>query len=994
MSVRVELELEPLESDPTSCSSRQDAARLASQESFATLNQDLQRFISAYAAGQSSLSDLVMTASSTTTNAVTSHIDEALSNGLESLHLSAQREESRRRLLASLKFAGMNERRNHVSESYRDTFRWVFEDAPGFGTAGGESNTGGQPPSQKWPSFPQWLSSKPEADGTIYWISGKPGSGKSTLFRFMVTSPDLSTLLNSIGPETLLLTHYLWRPGTEMQQNTKGLLCSLLHQFLDAKNGLSTLDELALASPRDQDSDWSVRDLQSTLFRGISTFPGTVCIFIDGLDEVSVKDGPSALLRLVKDLDGLPNTKLCVSSRPEPQIRRHLDKCPTLRVHELTAADLRKFVKGSLNVPSGDSTNKWLGVVNNIVAKSEGVFLWARLVLSSVQSGIDNEDSPAEIETRINSLPSDMGDLYQEMWQRLNDDRTIYRQSAALYFNLVTTMPLSGKIDHSLWLESMPTVSSAPRTTNRTFFPWMSVLELAMASHNVSWDAGTSTSDRKGMCEKTVRDVEIRCAGLLEVVPVIDPSDNAPRVSVEADYLGRKVQFIHRTAQDFFTTEQGLKILAHDTLTPDERFLRLVHAAFHWTERFALGDSVFHHGADYVYTAVKVFQNLRGRISERAISCALLICEEWYSTYSMAAKSEPLGVSSYTKSPRFITLLATHGFRTEVYQRVVKSNYNPEVLSAALFGACSSPVMPQVPLTPTICHLIQDLLSWGASTSVPGTNPYYTAPLFCAGKLSGHRQVRPGFTPLGLFFGRTFGRTLEQTSHTTSLLKTGMEELLGSVWALANSMTATTSTKIPMRVDYSCPMEEMVSPGWPEDHEAAFGSFKGFLIDDVVSSSTPQFENNLSFTLILEFDAGSLASLYEQCLRYFLEGTGTVRSWVGASHTSQPWTMGVSCRTALVQSAHSNPGERASDQQYKIESPLTDPQPLMEKIGPWLFEWQFDPTWEHSQKEREWAKLVFEDLLERSVEIGGRQYVNLLAEHLAETGLVEDVERC
>lgn len=43
-----------------------------------------------------------------------------------------------------------------------------------------------------WDNFQEWLLS----ESNTYWISGKPGSGKSTLVKFLVTSNHTQTTLN------------------------------------------------------------------------------------------------------------------------------------------------------------------------------------------------------------------------------------------------------------------------------------------------------------------------------------------------------------------------------------------------------------------------------------------------------------------------------------------------------------------------------------------------------------------------------------------------------------------------------------------------------------------------------------------------------------------------------------------------------------------------------------------------------------------------------
>ncbi|KAM0271639.1 hypothetical protein ACHAQH_009027 [Verticillium albo-atrum] len=56
----------------------------------------------------------------------------------------------------------------------------------------------------KWDSFINWLRS----DSPVYWISGKPGSGKTTLMNYMVSNPRTATALRVWSPNFLIVSHF------------------------------------------------------------------------------------------------------------------------------------------------------------------------------------------------------------------------------------------------------------------------------------------------------------------------------------------------------------------------------------------------------------------------------------------------------------------------------------------------------------------------------------------------------------------------------------------------------------------------------------------------------------------------------------------------------------------------------------------------------------------------------------------------------------------
>jgi len=330
---------------------------LQQREDFKKLDQPLRHFISQYALGYTKLQDLVSTEAlsirSHTTNetlraenAVKSHVtvelstvktqlmshmmiglenaSDQISQGVEKLGIATMHVKRREQFLASLKYPSMNERRNHITPSFGNTSEWILDeddsedDSEADGsTLSAEDRVKAEKP---WDNFNDWLKS----DNSIYWISGKPGSGKSTLVKFVISSPRAQALLNMWSPNTLVLSHFLWKPGSRMQNNIKGLLCSLLHQALS--HNMDVLDSALEISPstKDSDTDWSVSELKHACQSVFLSYPSPLCIFIDGIDEICDEDGAIALMEVVAGFRAIPRVKVCVAGRPELRFSRRL----------------------------------------------------------------------------------------------------------------------------------------------------------------------------------------------------------------------------------------------------------------------------------------------------------------------------------------------------------------------------------------------------------------------------------------------------------------------------------------------------------------------------------------------------------------------------------------------------------------------------------------------------------------------------------------------
>ena len=120
-------------------------------------------------------------------------------------------------LLQHLKFSEISVRQERVAEAHYQTFEWIFSE-----------------PSQKiikWHSFVDWL----REDGHLYWITGKAGSGKSTLMKFILHDPRTRKHLQVWAKDSHLVvaSYYFWLAGTEqLQHSQEGLLRTLLYQAL------------------------------------------------------------------------------------------------------------------------------------------------------------------------------------------------------------------------------------------------------------------------------------------------------------------------------------------------------------------------------------------------------------------------------------------------------------------------------------------------------------------------------------------------------------------------------------------------------------------------------------------------------------------------------------------------------------------------------------------------------------------------------------------
>ncbi|KAK0639896.1 hypothetical protein B0T16DRAFT_361557 [Cercophora newfieldiana] len=347
----------------------------------------------------------------------------------------ARRVQVQKDFILTLNYKEREYRESAISSPYDKTFQWMFNDDP----------------NRKNAEFSQWLAS----DSSLFWITGKPGSGKSTLMKYISDFKSegegaalcRQQLLAWAGSSELLTaSFYFWASGSAAQGSQKAMLSSLLFQLLQ-----DNPDIIARIAPAVWESAclfntqirkvWTEEDLSEILLNAVKQLSGRklkTCFFIDGLDEFDGK--PETLISFIHRIVELPNVKVCVSSRPWVQFEDAFGRKPSLRVQDLTYGDIKHFVESQFDRNEGFRRLKSReakyaqSLTHQIVDKSAGVFLWVRIVVQSLLAGLTNDDRVRDLESRLHSLPPDLEQLYDKI---LDDLDPFYFDHACQYFQLM-----------------------------------------------------------------------------------------------------------------------------------------------------------------------------------------------------------------------------------------------------------------------------------------------------------------------------------------------------------------------------------------------------------------------------------------------------------------------------------------------------------------------------------------------------------------------------
>ena len=298
--------------------------------------------------------------------------------------------------------------------------------------------------------------------------------------------------------------------------------------------------------------EWTDRRLRAVLEQLLLHKPPSVsfCFLIDGLDEFIGDD--DRLIETIRLLNKASRTKVCVSSRPEQIFRQGFSNSPQIRLQDLNHGDIVRAAKDSLlpvlrrHFPRSEAAI--YNLIQNVIFKAQGVFLWLDLVAKDIRSGARNGDSIGELERRLELIPNTIQGLYEHMISTLKRN---YLEEGIRYFRFLMAAP----DEKSFWTQSTVTLLDYVCAENG---PWEQVLKNDLAYFG--------SLEFHEICQNIEISILTRCAGLVEIkrepdeylgCSLVDEdrveSHKVPNIIEKLNVAChiRKVSFIHKTVIEY-----------------------------------------------------------------------------------------------------------------------------------------------------------------------------------------------------------------------------------------------------------------------------------------------------------------------------------------------------------------------------------------------------------------------------------------------------------
>ncbi|WDK10949.1 hypothetical protein CGRA01v4_02228 [Colletotrichum graminicola] len=317
---------------------------------------------------------------------------------------------NRQRILDALRVPEMRQRYDQLSDAAQGTFNWLIQ-------------------SSKIPDHPEllvplstWLS-----DGKgIFHISGKPGSGKSTLMKLVAESRDAASLLDSWAGEEKFVkaSVFIWKYGDAIQRTVNGVVFPKYWEPRQHSPWLPMPD--FHIAPKDV-----LEAFEHCIDPKGPAQHTHICLMLDGLDELNDPHElhTSFVQRLMRWRNDNPDKlKICVSSQEENAFMNKFPPQQRLRLHSITQGDIQQMVTTRLNLHPRFQTF-------SIVEKSSGVFLWVKLVLDEIYEDLYQQRSFETPQATLSQVPEELEDYFSRIFSSI---RKTDRKEASCLFLLAS----------------------------------------------------------------------------------------------------------------------------------------------------------------------------------------------------------------------------------------------------------------------------------------------------------------------------------------------------------------------------------------------------------------------------------------------------------------------------------------------------------------------------------------------------------------------------
>jgi WD40 repeat protein/pimeloyl-ACP methyl ester carboxylesterase len=268
----------------------------------------------------------------------------------------------------------------------------------------------------------------------IYWLSAKPATGKSVCAAHVVSH------LQDLG---LDCSYYFFKFGNKTKQVLSGLFRSLAYQMALLHPGVRETFYSMQAQHNDFDKDDEGTIWRKLFVNGLlkTKLHRPQFWVIDALDECIAYE---KIFPLLLKLDSSFPVRIFMTSRFAPEIDRLFGRLGQLVIGDQisstdTESDMRLYLDSDATHLPVDDANERAALVEKLLARSTGCFLWVRLVREELEH-IYSEEMISDV---LEEMPTEMSQIYERSLLAMSKNiREKKLTQAILAWTVCSTRPL------------------------------------------------------------------------------------------------------------------------------------------------------------------------------------------------------------------------------------------------------------------------------------------------------------------------------------------------------------------------------------------------------------------------------------------------------------------------------------------------------------------------------------------------------------------------
>lgn len=321
--------------------------------------------------------------------------------------------------LRSLQFD--NSRYDKIANEHEGSFEWIW----------------------KHNEYKSWSASD---TSRLFYIQGKPGSGKSTLMKYF--NRNLQRKDSAAQQAIVARFFYSFRDG-EPQRSHYNMLLSILYEILHQDEGFfyhQCQAEYRAQQRKEPPSTWDYGSLKRML-KSLQNYRTNKRYYltIDAIDE-SEPDDRRDILGLLFDLCSKMKhsvVKVFMASRPVAQLESRRDQFHNfIKLDAETRSDIYNYAQSQLY--GLNSTELLTQATTHILENAQGVFLWVKLISERLIEAHEEGYSEEELFRLLKQLPTELEDLYKLMLEKMEHNNASLLYGAKMFqFILFARRPLT-----------------------------------------------------------------------------------------------------------------------------------------------------------------------------------------------------------------------------------------------------------------------------------------------------------------------------------------------------------------------------------------------------------------------------------------------------------------------------------------------------------------------------------------------------------------------